>query len=143
MCGAWPAAWPRWSTGAAPSRSRKPSSGCSYGAPQVAPQPCRSGEVPAAGRKITRTHLVCAILCLFSPCARSLVLFSMSRFRDCLFRAACIVIAKTFLLRCFHIAGAFLLYALECAFSVLFVAYFVPETRGRTLEEIEASFKTL
>lgn len=43
----------------------------------------------------------------------------------------------------FHIAGAFLLYALECAFSLLFIAYFVPETRGRTLEEIEASFKTL
>ncbi|GAQ91216.1 sugar transporter [Klebsormidium nitens] len=39
--------------------------------------------------------------------------------------------------------GAFLLYAVECVVTVFFVSYFVPETRGRTLEEIEASFKTL
>ncbi|KAG6552161.1 hypothetical protein Mapa_006263 [Marchantia paleacea] len=38
-------------------------------------------------------------------------------------------------------AGAFWIFAVECVFAVIFVALFVPETRGRTLEQIEASFK--
>ncbi|KAL2653494.1 hypothetical protein R1flu_021622 [Riccia fluitans] len=38
-------------------------------------------------------------------------------------------------------AGSFWVFAGECAFTVVFVALIVPETRGRTLEEIEALFK--
>lgn len=37
--------------------------------------------------------------------------------------------------------GSFWLFAAECIGTVIFVAMFVPETRGRTLEQIEASFK--
>ena len=40
----------------------------------------------------------------------------------------------------FHRAFPFLLYAFFCAVSVLFVWLFVPETKGKTLEEIERSW---
>ena len=38
-------------------------------------------------------------------------------------------------------AGAFLLYGSECVFTAIFVAVVMPETRGKTLEEIEAYFR--
>lgn len=37
--------------------------------------------------------------------------------------------------------GTFVLYSLICIFTMFFVAFLLPETKGRTLEEIEASFK--
>lgn len=38
-------------------------------------------------------------------------------------------------------AGAFSIYMFVCAFTVAFVAIWVPETKGRTLEEIQRSFR--
>jgi sugar porter (SP) family MFS transporter len=43
-----------------------------------------------------------------------------------------------FLNRAFSTSGAFLLYAVICFLGFVFVARFVPETRGKTLEEIES-----
>ncbi|XP_010533252.1 PREDICTED: sugar transporter ERD6-like 6 [Tarenaya hassleriana] len=37
--------------------------------------------------------------------------------------------------------GTFTLYALVCAFTVVFVRLWVPETKGKTLEEIQALFR--
>ncbi|XP_073391852.1 sugar transporter ERD6-like 4 isoform X2 [Physcomitrium patens] len=37
--------------------------------------------------------------------------------------------------------GSFWIFAAECVGTMVFVALYVPETRGRTLEQIEASFK--
>ncbi|GBG82205.1 hypothetical protein CBR_g34488 [Chara braunii] len=39
-------------------------------------------------------------------------------------------------------SGSFVLFAAECVFTVLFVLRIVPETKGRTLEQIQAAFKT-
>jgi len=43
-----------------------------------------------------------------------------------------------FLDREFSTSGAFLVYAAVCFLGFVFVAKFVPETRGKTLEEIES-----
>lgn len=37
--------------------------------------------------------------------------------------------------------GTFTLYALVCGFTVVFVSLWVPETKGKTLEEIQALFR--
>ncbi|XP_059635295.1 sugar transporter ERD6-like 6 [Cornus florida] len=39
-------------------------------------------------------------------------------------------------------AGTFLIYMIMCAFTVVFTAIWVPETKGKTLEEIQRSFRT-
>lgn len=40
-----------------------------------------------------------------------------------------------------HAWGAFWSFALVCFFGVIYIAVFIPETKGRSLEEIESSFK--
>jgi SP family arabinose:H+ symporter-like MFS transporter len=56
---------------------------------------------------------------------------------------ACAVLTMTFLTisRLTGPSGAFLLYSGMCAFTAFFVWRFTPETRGRTLEEIEKLWK--
>lgn len=41
----------------------------------------------------------------------------------------------------FH-AGTFFLFALVCAVAILFIVKIVPETKGKTLEEIQASMNS-
>lgn len=55
---------------------------------------------------------------------------------------ACLLVTSTFLtlVNRFGISGTFLLYALISAFTFVFVLRIVPETKGRTLEEIEAGW---
>jgi SP family arabinose:H+ symporter-like MFS transporter len=52
---------------------------------------------------------------------------------------ACTVLTMTFLTlsRTLGRTGAFLIYGGMCAFTAVFVLFAVPETRGKTLEEIE------
>ncbi|KAF3643306.1 Sugar transporter ERD6-like 4 [Capsicum annuum] len=45
------------------------------------------------------------------------------------------------LLMAWSSGGTFTIYMVMCAFTVAFVAIFVPETKGRTLEEIQSSFR--
>jgi MFS family permease len=56
---------------------------------------------------------------------------------------ACVVLTMTFLTisRLTGPSGAFLLYSGMCAFTAIFVWKLTPETRGRTLEEIEKLWK--
>jgi sugar porter (SP) family MFS transporter len=55
---------------------------------------------------------------------------------------ACLLITATFLtlMNALSVAGAFLVYAAMCAGAFLLVLRWVPETKGRTLEEIERSW---
>jgi SP family arabinose:H+ symporter-like MFS transporter len=57
--------------------------------------------------------------------------------------AACAVLTMTFLTisRLIGPSGAFLLYCSMCAFTAVFVWRVTPETRGRTLEEIETLWR--
>jgi sugar porter (SP) family MFS transporter len=53
---------------------------------------------------------------------------------------ACYVVSQTFPMLVKHAGSVwtFLIYAVMCAASVILTLYFVPETKGRSLEEIEA-----
>lgn len=52
------------------------------------------------------------------------------------------LVTMTFnLLMAWSFSGTFMLYALLCALTLAFVAFCVPETKGRTLEEIQSSFR--
>ena len=53
-----------------------------------------------------------------------------------MFRYLCLDSAPS-LVRLFHHAFPFWVYAVFCAVTVLFTLFFVPETKGRSLEEIE------
>jgi sugar porter (SP) family MFS transporter len=56
---------------------------------------------------------------------------------------ACLAITLTFLslVKAATVSGAFWLYGLLCAFTFFFVWRFIIETKGKTLEEIERSFR--
>ena len=41
----------------------------------------------------------------------------------------------------YHVAGSFAIFAGICALALVFVVFCVPETKGKTLEEIQAFFK--
>ena len=55
---------------------------------------------------------------------------------------ACFAVSQTFpwMLKTFRGATTFWIYASICAVAFLFVWLFVPETKGKTLEEIERSW---
>lgn len=55
--------------------------------------------------------------------------------------AAWIVTMTANLLMDWSKGGTFALYALVSVFTVVFVKLWVPETKGKTLEEIQASFR--
>jgi len=57
--------------------------------------------------------------------------------------SACLLITLTFLslVKAVTAAGAFWVYALMCAFTFFFVWRFIVETKGKTLEEIERSWR--
>ena len=42
----------------------------------------------------------------------------------------------------FTLGGVFMIYTLVCALAVTFVFFIVPETKGRSLEEISKELKT-
>jgi MFS transporter, SP family, arabinose:H+ symporter len=55
--------------------------------------------------------------------------------------AACFAVSLTFpIFKTISIAGTFWGYGLLCLVAILFVWFYVPETKGRTLEEIERSW---
>ncbi|NP_997963.1 solute carrier family 2, facilitated glucose transporter member 8 [Danio rerio] len=53
------------------------------------------------------------------------------------------IVTKTFqnLMDALSSAGTFWMFSALCASNVVFTAFFVPETKGKTLEEIQAGFK--
>ncbi len=56
---------------------------------------------------------------------------------------ACLIVAQTFppLLRMIGPARTFWIYAVCSVLTFVFVMFLLPETKGRTLEEIELSWK--
>jgi len=56
--------------------------------------------------------------------------------------AACYLVSQTFpiLVERIGSAATFWTYGAMCAVAIVFVARFVPETKGRSLEEIERSW---
>ena len=56
--------------------------------------------------------------------------------------AACFAVSQTFpILKEISISGTFWLYGVLCGVAVFFILLFVPETKGRSLEEIEKSWE--
>jgi sugar porter (SP) family MFS transporter len=57
---------------------------------------------------------------------------------------SCLLITFTFLtlVRVASVAGTYWIYATMCAVSFIFIFFMLPETRGKTLEEVQACWRT-
>ncbi len=65
---------------------------------------------------------------------------AMSAATICLW-IACFAVSQTFPRMLAHLAGkSFFVYAAMCLISLIFIALFVPETKGKTLEQIERTW---
>jgi len=61
--------------------------------------------------------------------------------RSCGFCAKIFATQRVILINCVSLAGAFLFYAGLAALAFLFIYLFLPETKGKPLEEIETLFQ--